>query len=129
MHELSVCQGLMRQIETLAREHAARAVSKITLRIGPLSGVEPHLLQQAFPLASAGSMAEAAALVIESLPVRVRCRECGAESEAKPNQLICKQCGAWKTQLLSGDELLLASVELETEPELSKQDARQLHQN
>jgi len=119
----------MRQVAALAREHGACAVSKITLRIGPLSGVEAHLLQQAFPLASAGGVAQEAALVIESLPVRVRCRECGAESEVKPNHLVCGECGAWKTQLLSGDELLLASVELETDSTLAKQDARQVHQN
>ena len=59
MHELSVCQEIVMQVERIARERQAR-VSSITLRIGPLSGVEPALLQQAYPLASAGTCLSAA---------------------------------------------------------------------
>lgn len=116
MHELSVCQGMMRQLEQIVAERGAASVSKVVVRIGPLSGVEPQLLEQAFPLASAGSVAADADLVMEQLPVRVRCDSCGAESEATPNRLLCGACGDWHTQLVSGDELLLASVELDIEP-------------
>lgn len=113
MHELAVCQGLMRQVEQIAqREHAER-VTRILLSIGPLSGVEPQLLADAFPIAAAGSVAAAAELVIEQLPVRVRCLSCGAESTATANRLLCGACGDYRTQLLSGDELLLSSLELE----------------
>ena len=111
MHELSVCQGMLRQVSDLARRHRAEKVSRIVVRIGPLSGVEPELLRQAFPLASAGTLAEAADLVLEADALRVQCSECGAESDARPNRLLCGQCGSWQTRLISGDELLLASVE------------------
>ncbi len=112
MHELSVCQGMIRQLVQIAAEHKAVGISKVVLRIGPLAGVEPHLLEQAFPIASAGTVAAGASLVMEPLPIRVRCRQCGAESEAEPNRLLCAACGDWHTQLISGDEMLLASVEL-----------------
>src|SRR3989344_4467781 len=112
MHELSVCQALIRQVQDIAREHRAVAVVSVKLQLGPLSGVEPDLLKQAFPLASAGSVAETAQLVIEKLPIRVRCESCGAETVAEPNKLVCGTCGDWHTRLLSGDEMLLASVEL-----------------
>lgn len=111
MHELSVCQGMLRQVSDLARRHRAEKVSRIVVRIGPLAGVEPELLRQAFPIASAGTLAEAADLVLEADPLRVSCSECGAETEASPNRLLCGRCGAWQTRLVSGDELLLASVE------------------
>lgn len=111
MHELSVCQGMLRQVSDLARRHRAEKVSRIVVRIGPLSGVEPELLRQAFPIASAGTLAGAADLVLETDALRVQCSECGAETEARPNRLLCGQCGSWQTRLISGDELLLASVE------------------
>ena len=117
MHELSVCQALIRQVQDIAREHSAVAVTSVKLQIGPLSGVEADLLRQAFPLASAGSVAEAAQLVIEKLPIRVHCESCGAETAAEPNKLVCGTCGDWHTRLLSGDEMLLASVELESNTE------------
>ena len=112
MHELSVCNALIEQVEAIAREHRAARVASIGLRIGPLSGIEVPLLEHAYPLAATGTVAEEAKLVIESLPVKVKCSQCGAESEATPNRLLCATCGDFRTNLLSGDEMLLASVEL-----------------
>jgi len=117
MHELAVCQQLLLQVDQIAKEKNARLVESITLRLGPLSGVEAHLLTQAFPLASAGSIAEDAELIIESLPIRVRCQTCGAETDALPNKLVCGACGDYHTQLISGDEMLLASLSLMSENE------------
>ncbi|MCW8959436.1 MAG: hydrogenase maturation nickel metallochaperone HypA, partial [Gammaproteobacteria bacterium] len=51
MHELSLCRGLLQQVSELAREHRAQTVSRITLRIGPLAGVEIPLLESAFAIA------------------------------------------------------------------------------
>jgi hydrogenase nickel incorporation protein HypA/HybF len=113
MHELSICQALLAQVEKIAYEQQARAVEKIVLHIGPLAGVEARLLCDAFPIASAGSVAAGAELLIEELPLRVRCDSCGVESDAQPNRLLCGVCGDWHTRLISGDELLLASVELQ----------------
>jgi hydrogenase nickel incorporation protein HypA/HybF len=113
MHELSVCQALVQQLKDLAvREDAAR-ITKVVVRIGPLSGVEAQLLLHAYPIASAGTVADAAELVLENLPIRVRCESCGAESDATTNRLVCGVCGDYHTQMLSGDELLLAQVEFE----------------
>ncbi len=113
MHELSVCQAMLAQVETIAAREKARSVASITIRIGPLSGVVPDLLQQAFTIARAGTLAAEAELVTEVQPIRIRCLECDAESEAKPNRLLCGACGGYRTQVISGDELLLASVELD----------------
>ena len=113
MHELSVCLALMAQIERIAAEHDAHRVETITLRIGPLSGVEPALLSNAFPIASAGTEAEGAELVIETGPVRVRCTVCDAESDVSPNRLLCGACGDYRTRVISGEELLLVSLELD----------------
>ncbi len=112
MHELSVCQGMLQQVEAIAAQRQAHRVASITIRIGPLSGVEPDLLQHAFPVARAGTVAAEAKLIVERLPIRVSCDQCGAETEATANRLLCGACGDWHTRLVSGDELLLASVEL-----------------
>ena len=112
MHEYSVCMALLEQVERIAREPRARRVERIVLQLGPLSGVEAPLLEHAWPLAAAGSIAVDAELVIETAPVRVRCTQCGAESEAQANRLLCASCGDYRTQLISGDEMLLANLEL-----------------
>jgi len=117
MHELAICQALMNQVESIAAERNARSVVSIVVGMGPLSGVEAQLLKHAYPVASAGTVAEGAELVIEDLPVRIKCTQCGNESDALPNKLVCKACGDWRTTLISGDELILMRVELETAAE------------
>ena len=119
MHELAVAQALVEQVDAVIRQHGATEASLIRVRIGPLAGVVPELLASAFPLAAAGSRMQHAALEFVHAPIRVRCQTCGAESEAAMNRLICSACGDWHTQILSGDELLLESVELETAPSLT----------
>ncbi|MFA5172268.1 MAG: hydrogenase maturation nickel metallochaperone HypA [Sulfuriferula sp.] len=114
MHELAVCQALVSQVVEIAQQNVAQGVAVITLRIGALSGVEPALLISAFPLAAAGTVAADAQLVIEPQPVRVHCQTCNADTEATPNRLLCGMCGDYHTQLISGDELLLANLELTT---------------
>ena len=112
MHELSVCLALMQQVERIAREHEAGSVERIVLQVGPLSGVEAPLLERAWPLASTGTIAQQAQLVIQSAPVRVRCTQCDAVSNVAPNRLLCSACGDFRTRLISGDEMLLLNLEL-----------------
>lgn len=113
MHELSLCQDMMDQVTAIAQEHRAEKVLRIIVRIGPLSGVEPQLLESAFTISREGTLAQDAELVTEAQAIRVRCNICGSESEATVNNLICRQCGDHDTQLVSGDELILARVELQ----------------
>lgn len=117
MHELSICQALIDQVARVAEEQRARRVVSVTVRIGPLSGVEPALLESAYPLASAGTNAADSRLIIERAEVRVRCLECGAESRASSSSLLCGECGGWRVRVLTGQELLLARVELERDDE------------
>ncbi len=112
MHELAVCQALMEQVESIASEKRADHIVSIHLGIGPLAGVEPRLLEQAFFIARAGGIADDADLVIESLPVRVSCEQCGEITDALPARLLCGACGNWRTKLVSGDELQLIHVDL-----------------
>ena len=111
MHELSICQALINQLETLARQQRARRVLSLVVGVGPLSGVEAGLLKQAYPVAAAGTVAEGSELDIENRPVRVHCRTCGEDSDATANRLLCAFCGDWRTDLVSGDELVLTRVE------------------
>lgn len=114
MHELAVCQGLLREVERVATQHDAGVVERIVLRVGALSGVEPPLLERAFEVARMGTVAENAELVIESGPVVIKCRQCGGTCAVPVNRLLCTYCGDWRVRVTEGEELLLQSVELET---------------
>ena len=105
--------SLLEQVTAIAAERAATSVTRIELNIGPLSGVEPDLLKNAYPIAAAGTIAEDAELIIHDAAIVVRCATCGAESGAVVNRLICGECGDFRTSVLSGDEMILKTVELE----------------
>ena len=104
----------MEQVDSIVREQDADRVVSVHLGIGPLSGVDPHLLEQAFAISSAGSNAAGAELFIDCLPVVVNCRNCGTTSEVMPARLVCANCGNWQTKLVSGDELQLTRIEMDT---------------
>jgi hydrogenase nickel incorporation protein HypA/HybF len=112
MHELAVCQALVQQLQSVSAANGGGAVELVRLRIGPLSGVEAPLLRRAFPLAAAGTIADGAELLIELAQVVVQCNECGARTDAAPNRMLCAACNGFKVRMVSGDEMLLESVEL-----------------
>jgi hydrogenase nickel incorporation protein HypA/HybF len=112
MHEMSICQALMDQVERIASEQSASRVDKIVLSIGPLAGVEPELLSRAYEVSRAGTVAESAELEIETGPIVVECRSCGASGEAEVSRLVCPSCGDWQVDLTQGDELLLLRLEV-----------------
>lgn len=115
MHELAICNGLLSQVAQVAQRNKAASVERIVLRVGALSGVEPPLLERAFEMARAGTVAAHAELDIRRGPVVVKCRECGGTGEVAVNRLLCPDCGDWRVDVTEGEELLLLSLDLNTE--------------
>ena len=64
MHELSIVQSLVALCEKNAAVGGAKEVVRIEVRIGRLSGIEPHYLQSAFEVYKAGTICENAELDI-----------------------------------------------------------------
>ena len=115
MHELSVMQALLHEIETVAATHRATSVRRVTVQIGPLSGVDSGSLQSAFEASRGLQLIARADLLLEPTVVSVYCRKCGGESAVTHNRLLCPRCGDYQTTLLTGDELILRRVEFEAE--------------
>jgi hydrogenase nickel incorporation protein HypA/HybF len=113
MHELSICLALLSEVEAIARARGARCVLRIAVDVGALSGVEAPLLERAFTIARAGTIAAGARLELRTPALRVRCRRCDREWETAEHHLVCDACGDFQTELSSGDELLLRQVEME----------------
>ncbi|VGO19455.1 hydrogenase maturation nickel metallochaperone HypA [Pontiella sulfatireligans] len=113
MHELSLAQGLVEQLEKAAVAENALRVERIIVVIGKYSGVERDAFEFAFPFAAEGTLSERAKLEIEELPVQVECRQCAALSNPEPTLLLCGQCGSNDVELKGGREFLIRSVELE----------------
>ncbi len=112
MHELSIAQALIGQLETVATAEQADAVTRAAIVVGGLSGVDPEALRMAFPLAAHETIAEGAELDIEFVPAVLTCKACGQKFHPEFAFMICEQCGSSDVELDGGRELLLKSVEL-----------------
>jgi hydrogenase nickel incorporation protein HypA/HybF len=112
MHELAICQSLLSEIAHIAMPYSGREVTEIVVAVGPLSGVEPQLLERAFSVARCGTIARRATLIFEAVAVVVRCKACGTQTTVAANALLCGTCGTWQVELASGDEMVLKRVEL-----------------
>jgi len=111
VHEFSIVQALMSQVEAEALEHRAIAVERIELRIGELAGIEIDLLVKAFETFRERSICARAELAIEVVPARWACPTC-REPFAAGARLQCPRC-LEPARLESGDEILLQRIEME----------------
>jgi len=111
MHEYSLARALIERVETAARAHRATAVHRLTVRIGPLAGVERELFATAFHNCRPGTLCADAALVIRNEDAEWRCDVCG-EAIPAGSALYCPAC-AMPARLAGGDALILERVEME----------------
>lgn len=118
MHELAACKALLDQVTEVARANNATRVIGVTVLVGPLSGIDAHLLKQAFTIARAASIASGAELTIKTDPVIIVCRSCHEKHQTAPNKLRCPTCGLPCPELVSGDALKLAGISVDrSEPD------------
>jgi hydrogenase nickel incorporation protein HypA/HybF len=112
MHELSIAQALVDQVQKIAKESNSGKVIRITLRIGKLAGVDPEALSFAFPIAAEGTCLHSTLIEVISVEPELRCRACGKSVETE-FVLACVHCGSKDLDLKQGRELLIESVEME----------------
>ena len=113
MHEYSIVQALLNQTEEHARANNAQRVTKVVVKIGVMSGVEPDLLQTAFDTFKEGTMCDGAEFVIHMQPILIDCHECGQQSEIGREDYSCPHCGSTNLSVLDGEEMYLMQLELE----------------
>lgn len=113
MHEVGIASEILRvgQIEA-ARRPGARLIA-VSVRIGVLAGVDSDALRFAWEVLSQPTEGIAPRLDIEVVPRRNRCEVCSMEFFSDMLGEDCPACSSRNSRLLGGDELQLASVEVE----------------
>jgi hydrogenase nickel incorporation protein HypA/HybF len=111
LHEYSIVQALVDRVSAEARSHRASSVSRLTVRIGELAGVETSLLSAAFLAFRGGTICEGADLVIQTVAARWECPRCGNRID-RGEVLACRTCGV-PAHLAEGDEIVLDRIEME----------------
>lgn len=104
-------------VRTVADAVPDRRVVCVTLRIGVASGVVPEALRFAWDVATLGGALAGARLDVVRTPLSVHCRACGERGEVRdPSHVRCPGCGAREVDVVGGQELEIATVEIDDEP-------------
>ncbi len=113
MHELSIAQSLIELACEVAAREGADCVTKLTARIGVLSGVVKECLLFSFDLAAENTPCAGALLEIHEVDLTVMCPECQApQTLADLYCFRCPECASPTPEILTGRELELVSVEV-----------------
>ena len=115
MHELSLALNILDLAAEEAERQGGGQVVAVHLRLGPLCGVVKEALASAYELACEVSAGRPSRLVIEEVPVVVHCPTCDASRTLASAQLLCcPDCGTPTPEILSGRELEVIALEVET---------------
>ena len=113
MHEMSLCESVLRIIEDQAGAQGFHSVRTVWIEIGRLSSVEPEALHFAFEAVTRDSIADGATLEIVHTPGRAWCLQCAEEIEISQRYDPCPLCGGHQVQVTAGDEMRVRELEVE----------------
>ena len=115
MHEISLVQGLLQQLHDIAAQHQTSRVLKVTMVIGPLSGVVVDSFQFGFDILTRDDdLVRGAELEIVIPEVAYRCSDCGEVQKTDgPRPEKCSSCGDRLLIAEEGGDLILQQVEME----------------
>lgn len=112
MHEAAITQALIEQVRS-ALPHGARLL-RCTVEVGELEHLDENVLATIWQASIADTDLDRAGLLIEHVPLRVRCGSCGI-AFTPPDRaiMLCPSCGCVKPHILSGTGIVLRSLEVE----------------
>ena len=112
MHEYSIVASLIDVCEKEAKKHHAKAIKRLEVSIGKLSGIEIHFLEQCFNTFKEETICHDATLAINVCEVVLQCASCHEKSVVKENHFICPKCHSEDVTMIGGQELHIKSIEI-----------------
>jgi hydrogenase nickel incorporation protein HypA/HybF len=114
MHELSIALSILDLAEEEGRDRGGR-VAAIHVKLGRFCGVVKEALVSAFEMAREGTALSEVELRIEDVPLVIHCIACAVDqSPATHYELRCPSCGALSNTIVSGRDLEISALEIET---------------
>jgi hydrogenase nickel incorporation protein HypA/HybF len=113
MHEYALAECVLDETILAANGAGPDAIREVCVEVGPLAGVEPVLLRDAFETLAADRLGRSCRLVVKEVPLRAVCESCREEFAPTLFDFACSACGSTSTRVIQGDGLILKSVILE----------------
>jgi hydrogenase nickel incorporation protein HypA/HybF len=113
MHEMSLCEGVLRILEEQAREQQFARVKTVWLEIGDLASVEKEAMRFSFGVVMKGTLADGARLEIIEVPGQAWCMQCMKPVSIKHVFDACSDCGSHQLQVTGGEEMRIKELEVD----------------
>lgn len=110
MHELGICDALLKMVRSIAKEESLEEIKGITVEVGSLSGVVPTYLADCWVAVAEGTELEKASFTVDILEGTAACMDCGEEFTADLENLHCPACGSDKLKPLTGRDMTLKEI-------------------
>ena len=113
MHEMGLVQNIVDIVLKTAEQNDIAKVLRINIRAGQLRAIVPEQLQFCFGiLAKESPILDGTELVVETLPVKGKCKSCRHEFLVKEYRFVCPECEHEDIDVLQGMELLVSNIEV-----------------
>lgn len=113
MHEMSLCEGVLRIIEEQAAVQNYAQVKTVFLEVGALAGVELDALRFGFDVVMKDSIADRAKLEILEISGQAWCMQCMKNVVVQQRFDACPDCGGFQLQVNGGEEMRIKELEVE----------------
>ncbi len=122
MHEFAFAMSIFKVAEATAIKYKAQKITEVLLEIGELTLIVPEMLQRSFDMATRGSIAEGAKLIIQITPGKIKCRECEKISEVTLNEeaqltglqlFQCSHCLSKNTEIVEGKKANVKNIKIQ----------------
>lgn len=113
MHEVSICQSILRTVEAEFATEDLEHIREIHLRVGRLSNIEPELLKHVFKFIILDGPFEKATLHIVLVDIKAACNHCGHTFKVEHYKFVCPVCESPVSNVKEGKELEINKIILE----------------
>jgi hydrogenase nickel incorporation protein HypA/HybF len=113
MHEVSLVRSLLAQVLEAAKPLPPPLIRRVVVSTGPLSGVEPLLVAQAFQDKRTEFGLKSCELEIEESHLEGRCLDCNHDFEIVDFVFFCPKCNSTSIRVTHGDGFFLLRLEVE----------------
>lgn len=115
MHELGLCQEILRIAleEVDKQETKPKKITSLKLVVGSLHNVLKENMEFIYEHVAKDTIAEGSKLLIEAVPLTIKCNSCQKETIIENNFFSCSACSSRDFEIIKGKELFLENVEVE----------------
>lgn len=112
MHELSVVESMVSVVLRHAQMNKATKVTRINMVLGELSSVMEEPVRFYFDMIAKDTIAQGAELNFKRTPLLAKCADCGSEFKVVEYDFTCPDCKGTQTDIISGREFQVESIEV-----------------